>query len=197
MDFDGVDVIVEPPGHFERKQLVLRIAIVLALSILGAPVAWGFGALYLLLPLIAAAVISSRGPEGYLATAGDRVLDVIRWWVAFTGYLCFLGDRVPLEMRDYRVRIDLRPSTHATLGGALLRLLISIPVALLLCVLWWAAGFVLLFAAIGVLLGERVPSFCTRFMSFVLRLEVRLLVYQACLSDRHPFVTTSEPRPAY
>lgn len=197
MDFDGVDVIVEPPARFERKQLVLRIAIVLALSVLGAPVAWGFGALYLLLPLIAAAVISSRGPAGYLATAADRVLDVIRWWTAFTGYLCFLGDRVPLEVRDYSVRIELRPSTQATLGGALLRLLISIPVALVLCVLWWVAGFVLLFAALGVLFSERVPSFCTRFVSFVMGLEVRLLVYQACLSDRHPFVPTSQPRPAY
>lgn len=194
---DDVEVILEPPGRFSRSQLVLRVAIVVALSILGAPVAWGFGALYLLLPLIAAAVISSRGAAGYLAMEADRVLGVIRWWLAFTGYLCFLGDRVPLELRDYSVRLEVRPATHATLGGALMRLLTSIPVALVLCVLWWLAGFVLLFAALAVLFSESVPSFCTRFVSFVVTLEARLLVYQACLSDQHPFATPSEPRPAY
>ena len=97
----------------------------LALSLLGAPIAWGFGALYLLVPVIAAVVISSRGVLGYRENEGSRVLELLRWWTAFVGYLLFLTDRFPLESKDYATVRLVVGGRNATVGSAMLRLLTS------------------------------------------------------------------------
>jgi hypothetical protein len=183
---DEVRVNPDVPTRFSRSQVALRVAVVLALSVLGAPVAWGFGALYLLLPVVAAIVISSRGPQGYLESEGTRVLELLRWWTAFVGYLLFLSDRFPLEARDFSsVRLVVGGS-NATVGNALLRLLTSLPVVLLLAPLWWLAGILAVLALLSVLLTESVPPICVRYFAFVTELQVQLLVYLASLTDRYP-----------
>jgi hypothetical protein len=186
---DEVLLEVPPAPRFERSQVALRLAVVLGLSVLGAPIAWGFGALYLLLPVIAAIVISSRGPSGYFESEGRRVVEILRWWTALVGYLSFVTDRFPLQKADYdNVRISTLGAPNATVGVALLRLLTSLPVALVLVPLWWLAGLLLVVAVVTVLLSERVPEPLLRYFAFVTTLQARLLVYHAALTDRHPFV---------
>jgi hypothetical protein len=192
-----ISIDVASDTRFARSQVALRVAIVLGLALLGAPVAWGFGALYLLLPVIAAIVVSSRGPSGYAETEGQRVLELLRWWTAFVGYLLFLGDRFPLQRADYEhVRI-FTTGGSTTVGVALARLLTSLPVALVLAPLWWLAGVLVVFAAVSVLLMERVPDFALRYFSFVTTLQARLLVYHAALTDRYPFDQQNGARTAH
>jgi hypothetical protein len=186
---DEVSIEGTPVPRFARSQLALRLAVVLGLSVLGAPVAWGFGALYLLLPVIAAIVISSRGAAGYLEAEGQRVVEILRWWTAFVGYLSFLSDRFPLQEADYaNVRIRTAGGQNTTVGVALLRLITSLPVALVLVALWWLAGLLLVLAVVTVLLSERIPEPVLRYFAFVTTLQAKLLVYHAALTDRHPFV---------
>ncbi len=186
---DEVFIESTPAPRFARSQVALRLAVVLGLSLLGAPVAWGFGALYLLLPVIAAIVISSRGAAGYLEAEGRRVVELLRWWTAFVGYLSFLTDRFPLQHADYEnVHIGTTGGQSTTVGVALLRLVTSLPVALVLVPLWWLAGMLLVLAVVTVLLSEQVPAPVLRYLAFVTTLQARLLVYHAALTDRHPFV---------
>jgi hypothetical protein len=182
--------------HFSRSEAALRVAVVLTLSVLGAPIAWGFGALYLLLPVMAAIVISTRGAQGYLEGEGTRVLALLRWWTAFVGYLLFLSDRFPLEApAPSSVRLIVGGS-QATVGNALLRLLTSLPIVAVLMVLWWLAGVLAVVSVLTILLTESVPPFCIRYFTFVAELQAQLLVYHAALTDRYPLTETTSPHGA-
>jgi hypothetical protein len=184
------------PARYARNEVALRIALVVALSVLGAPAVCGFGLLYLVLPIVAAVVISSRGNSGYLETEGARVVELLRWWTAFVGYLLFLGDRFPLQRSDYAsVRIS-GAGSNATVGSALLRLLTSLPVVILLVPLWWLAGVLAVIAAILVLASETVPAPLVRYFAFVTALQARLLVYHASLTDRYPLTEAPTPHAA-
>jgi hypothetical protein len=194
---DEIRVNPEVPASFSRSQAALRVAVVLALSVLGAPIAWGFGALYLLLPVVAAIVISSRGAQGYLEGEGTRVLEILRWWTALVGYLLFLSDRFPLQTGDFSSVRVVAGGSNATVGGALLRLLSSLPVVFLLAPLWWLAGVLAVLALLSVLLTESVPMICVRYFAFVTELQAQLLVYHASLSDRYPLTETTRPHAAH
>jgi hypothetical protein len=195
---DEVSLSEAPPTAYERSQVVLRGALVVALCVLGAPIAWGFGALYLLLPLVAAVAISGRGSAGYLAVEGRRVRTVICWWTAFVAYLLFLSDRFPLERAQVAsVRVAISSGANATVGTALQRLVVSLPVLLVLIPLWWVAGVLALVASVAVLVGGWVPRPLLRYFSFVTLLQARLLAYHALLTPRHPFIDAAAPYPAH
>jgi hypothetical protein len=194
---DEIRVNPEGSSSFSRSQVALRVAVVLALSVLGAPIAWGFGALYLLLPVVAAIVISSRGAVGYLECEGTRVLEILRWWTALVGYLLFLSDRFPLQASDLSSLRVVAGGSNATVGSALLRLLTSLPIVLLLAPLWWLAGVLVVLAVFTVLLTESVPPICLRYFAFVTELQAQLLVYHASLTDRYPLTETTRPHAAH
>lgn len=193
-----VDVSIEPPSRFVRSQVALRLAVLIALSALRVPVTWGFCALFVLLPVIAAVVISSRGTEGYLASEGGAVLEVLDWWTGLVAYLLFLIDRFPLQRSDYEnVRLRVERNSRAGVGVALLRLLTSLPVLILLAPLWWLAGVVWVLAAVSVLVVREVPALFSRYFVFVTTLQARLLVYHACLTDRYPLFLGTATRDAH
>lgn len=195
---EPVQINIEPPPRFERSGVALRVVVFVALCVLGAPVAWGFGALYLLLPVIAAVSTSSRGNRGYLEAEGARVLELIEWWTAFVGYLLFLSDRFPLQRGDYAaLRVEAQLDGSSSVGTALWRLLTSLPVALVLVPLWWLAGPLEVVAAISVLVNERVPYVLERYFTYVTTLQARLLVYHASLVDEHPFFEGPRARAAH
>ena len=178
---------VAPRMRWERMQVLLRVAILIVLGFLGMSLGWALCALYVILPVLAAILISREGADGYIAGPGARVLRVLRWWNAFVAYFFMLTDRFPATEEDLAaVRFDVVPRGTPTVGSALLRLVTSLPEALVLAVLLCLGGLVWLVAAGAVLINERVPGFALRYLRFLVALQARMFVYHASLVDLYP-----------
>jgi Domain of unknown function (DUF4389) len=180
-----VDIEVVAPAEFSRLQLVLRIAFGIAIGYVGISLGWLFGLLYLVLPLFAAIVVSDRGGAAFVERS--RPLQrVLRWVVAFYGYLFFVTDRFPTDTELVELRVEIQPVGTPTVGSALGRLLTSIPATLVLAILFFASCLIAFVAAIAVLLARRYPPSLHAFQCAVLRWQARLLVYHASLVDVYP-----------
>jgi hypothetical protein len=71
-------------------------------------------------------------------------------------------------------------------GSSLLRLVTSIPSAIVLCFLSLISGVMWLISAIGVLVVAHVPDSILGFQRGVLRWQARLVAYHASLVDDYP-----------
>ena len=188
---------VDRPEKLERPHVFLRILIAVILSILGGALGWIFGLVYLVLPVVAAIFISQRGSEGYLREDGPRVTGWLRWLVAFYAYLGILSDRFPSEKPEEIVRFEVQPGGTPTVGSALLRLIYSIPSALVLSILGIASAVIWVIAAVMVLVQESYPEGLYNFQRGILRWEARLLGYHASLVEQYPpFALDTEPEAA-
>jgi hypothetical protein len=179
-----VQLEVSSPPVFERMQLLVRLAITIVLAWLGITLGWLWCVLFLVLPIIAASVVSARGADYYQETTAPRVWPALTWLLELSGYLLLVTDRVPID--DHRVRIELRPTGRPTVGSALGRLVMSIPSAIALCfigivscVLWVIAWFSILFTA-------SVPASILEFQTGYLRWLARLAAYHASLVEEYP-----------
>jgi uncharacterized membrane protein len=188
---------VARPEKFERPQVFLRILVAVILSILGGALGWIFGLVYLVLPVVAAIFVSQKGGEKYLAEDGPRVTGWLRWIVAFYAYLGILTDRFPTEKPEEIVRFEVQTSGTPTVGSALLRLIYSIPSALVLSILGIVSAVIWIIAAVMVLVQESYPDGLYNFQRGILRWEARLLGYHASLVEQYPpFALDTAPEPA-
>ena len=188
---------VDRPEKFERPQVFLRILVAVILSILGGALGWIFGLVYLVLPVVAAIFVSQKGGEKYLAEDGPRVTGWLRWIVSFYAYLGILTDRFPTEKPEEIVRFEVQTSGTPTVGSALLRLIYSIPSALVLSILAIVSAVIWVIAAVMVLVQEDYPDGLYNFQRGILRWEARLLGYHASLVEQYPpFALDTEPEPA-
>ncbi len=174
------------PERFERTQVFLRILLLIIISIVTGTVGWIFGLVYLLLPVLAAILVSNRGRERFIEEEGARVSGWLRWLVAFYAYLIILTDRFPTERPEEIVRFDVRTGGSPTVGSALLRLVYSIPNAFVFLLLGIVSVAVWLIAAVMVLMRESYPEGMYNFQRGVLRWEARLLGYHASLVEEYP-----------
>ncbi len=174
------------PEKFERTQVFLRIIIVIIISIVSSAVGWIFGLVYLVLPVLAAILISNRGRERFIEEEGARLTGWLRWLVAFYAYLTILTDRFPTERPGEIVRFEVRAGGSPTVGSALLRLIYSIPSAFVFLLLGIVSVIVWLIAAVMVLIRESYPEGLYNFQRGVLRWEARLLGYHASLVEEYP-----------
>ena len=185
------------PEKLERPHVFLRILVAVILSILGGALGWIFGLVYLVLPVVAAIFVSQKGGEKYLAEDGPRVTGWLRWIVAFYAYLGILTDRFPTEKPEEIVRFEVQTGGTPTVGSALLRLIYSIPSAIVLSVLSIVSAVIWLIAAVMVLIQENYPEGLYDFQRGILRWEARLLGYHASLVEQYPpFALDTEPEPA-
>ncbi|MCE9575527.1 MAG: DUF4389 domain-containing protein [Deltaproteobacteria bacterium] len=180
-----VHVEVETPAHFERIQLLLRLALAIALGWVGVTAGWLVCTLYAALPVVAAIAISSGGGSRYRDEVAPRIWQVLRWLLQFSAYMSLLVDRFPTD-GDVGVDATLRPTGTPSIGSALLRLLTSIPSGLVLCVLWFISGILWVIAAVIVLLGGDMPPSIAKFQRGVLRWSARLVAYHASLVEEYP-----------
>ena len=188
---------VDRPEKFERPQVFLRILVAVILSILGGALGWIFGLVYLGLPVVAAIFVWQKGGEKYLAEDGPRVTGWLRWIVAFYAYLGILTDRFPTEKPEEIVQFEVQTSGTPTVGSALLRLIYSIPSALVLSILAIVSAVIWVIAAVMVLVQEDYPDGLYNFQRGILRWEARLLGYHASLVEQYPpFALDMEPEPA-
>ncbi len=176
---------VARPQRFQRAQVFLRILIAIGmswvLSFLGV-----FGIIYLALPVASAIFLSQRNSERFLEEDGERIGQWLRWILAFYAYLAFLTDRLPTEKPQNWVRLDIVKGGSPSVGSALLRLVTSIPSALVLALMGIVSGLIWIIAAAWILASESYPQPLYNFQRGVLRWLARLLGYHASLVDRYP-----------
>jgi hypothetical protein len=177
---------VDKPPRFTRLQLLVRVLAFVVLGMLGLSLGLLFMAAYVALPVFAAARLSSRDAASYLAEDGPRVVRWLRWFAAIFAWLGLAADALPLRSPEETVRLEVEPSGQPTASSALWRLLIGLPSALVLGLLAFVGGFVWLWAALVVLIDERVGDGAFRFLAGLQRWSVRLLAYQASLVEPYP-----------
>jgi hypothetical protein len=180
-----VDIEVTPPPRYERMQLLLRVAILIALGIAGVSMGWAFGLLYLFLPIIAAVGISSQGPTGYLEKS-ETLRRVLSWFVSLQAYMLLVIDRFPVGAEAPGVHMTIEPGGTPTATTALLRWFSSIPSALLLMVFGIVSGVLCFVGALFILFTETQPAGIVRFQIAMVRWLARLLGYHASLVEPYP-----------
>jgi hypothetical protein len=184
------------PEKFERPHIFIRILVMVILSILAGAIGWILGLVYLVFPVLAAIFVSQKGSEKYLEEDGPRMTGWLRWVLALYAYLGLLTDRFPTEKPEEIVRFEVKTGGAPTMGSALLRLIYSIPSALVLGLLGIVSAVVLVIAAVMVLIQENYPDGLYNFQRGVLRWEARLLGYHASLIDQYPpFAVDTGPEP--
>lgn len=180
-----VVVEVSGPAMFERPQIVLRgVLLFLASAVLGG---FGFlGLIYLVLPAVAAVLVSQKGGKRYLEEDGPALTRALGVVVGVLAYLIILTDRLPGIDGESDVRFEVTRSGSPTPGSALLRILTAIPSAIVLGLLGFVSAVVWVLAAIMVLVDEIYASALYDFQCGVLRWQARLLAYLASLVEEYP-----------
>ena len=187
-----VQLDVNSPPRFDRIQLLLRLALAIALGWIGITAGWVMCLLFLTLPIVAVIVVSTRGAPTYLDNTGTQLWRAIGWLLTFSAYMLLLVDRFPLgESSD--VRIELRLTGQPTTGSALLRLLTSIPSGFVLGLLGIVSSVMFVVGVVTILVDGTVPPSILAFQRGVLRWQARLLAYHASLVDEYPPFSFEEP----
>jgi hypothetical protein len=189
---------VDRPAHFTRLQLLIRLVAFCALGVLGL----SFGAIflfaYLALPVFAASRLTGRDAAAYLAEDGPRVRRALHWLAAIAAWVGLISDRLPTATPAETVELEIEPTAalEATSTSATWRLLTGLPSALVLALLCWIGMFVWVWAALSILLAERVGAGAFGYLVGLQRWSIRLLAYQASLVDEYPPFSFADPPPA-
>jgi len=179
---------VDPPQRFTRLQLLIRVAAFIALGILGLSFGAVFLSAYLALPVLAAVRVSSRSAEAYVREDGPKVFSALRWFAAVSAWAGLIAEQLPSRMPEETVKITVEPTERPqpTPSSAMWRIVNGVPSALVLAVLCWVGTFVWLWAALSILVVQRVGSGAFNFLVGLQRWSIRLLAYQASLVDEYP-----------
>jgi hypothetical protein len=177
---------VEKPARFTRAQLLARILMLFVLGVIGVSLGTIFLVAYLGLPAVAAARLSSRGREAFFQTDAPRFVRVLRWYAAIFGWFGLVVEEPPTKETPENLRIEVETSGRPTPASALWRIVLGIPSAVVLAVVGIVAAFVWLWAAVEILVSERVGDVPYRILAGVQRWSVRLLGYQASLIEAYP-----------
>jgi hypothetical protein len=184
MDTSPIQLDATRPDSFDRVQVFVRLLIVSVLSSLGVQ-GWPFGIFYLALPLLAAVLLTGKDSERFIADDAPRIARALDWLFSVFAYLTLVVDRLPLGA-ERPLRVQITASGKPNPVAALLRLITSIPSALVL-VLWGVlASFGVLIAAVCVLVSNQYPKWLWEFQLAVLRWQARLFAYHASLVETYP-----------
>ena len=176
---------VTRPEKFDRTQVALRILVILVLSVLGGIIGWSLGLVYLALPVLAAVLISQKGGARYLEDRGGPAMTLLQWYLALYTYLSMLADKFPSEPEEI-ISFEVRTQGTPSVGSALLRLIFSIPSAIVLALLGIIAMFIWIVAVVSVLINESYSEGLYNLQLGIMRWHARLLGYHASLVDQYP-----------
>ncbi len=184
------------PAHFSRLQLLVRILAFMVLGVAGISLGAVYMLAYLALPVFAAIRLSSgRDPAVFVAEDGARITRLVRWFAAVYAWFGLVAEKVPERSPDETVRVDIEPAGHPTVASALWRLLLGLPSALALWLLGVIGGLVWLWAAIMVLVHERIGEGTFAYLAGLQRWAIRLLAYQASIVEPYPPFSFEEAPP--
>jgi hypothetical protein len=178
-----VQLHIERPSRTSRIHVVTRLLLLLAVGALGCSSL--YGALYLALPAAAMLLVVRDGADRYLAEDASRIVRVLRWFASAYGYLWLLTDALPTTQGG-PVDLQITPGGRPTPGSALLRVITTIPAAVLLALLGAVAGLAWIVGAMSILLTEQMPAVVADFLALTLRVQFRLVAYHLSLVDRYP-----------
>lgn len=178
-----VRVEAASPPRYERAQLAVRVVLAIVLGWFGITIGWVSWLLYLVLPLIAAIEVSTQ-PREYPARLGQPLWRGLSWLLRLSAYMMFITDRFPLGTAVVSFEVDM--TAQPTVGSALVRLVTSIPSAVVLFLVMLISGVLWLLSAIDVLVAGHVPESILGYQRGVLRWQARLLAYHASLVDDYP-----------
>jgi Domain of unknown function (DUF4389) len=192
---------VEHPPRFTRINLLVRVAAFVALGMLGLSFGAVFLFAYLLLPVVATIRLSGSGaddPGVYLRQDGPKILTGLRWFAALSAWAGLTSERFPTQDPVETVTLEVEATPHRTgaRSSAIWRIFTGIPSALVLGILSWIGTFVWLWAALSILISERVGPGAHQFLVGLQRWTVRLLAYQASLVDEYPPFSFTDAAPA-
>lgn len=171
------------PATYDRGQILMRLLVLVLLAVIGTPLGWIFGVLYLALPVAAAIVVSASGPAKWVDDVGLRLVGALRWLLGAYAYLGLLTDRFPTSADAAGVRYEVDRGGAPTVGSALLRLVTSIPAALFLWLLTIVGGIVWLIGVVSILATESLPGFVIDFQRGLVRMFARFLAHHASLVE--------------
>jgi hypothetical protein len=185
---------VDHPPRFERLQLLVRVVAFWALGLCGLSLGTVFLLLYLGLPLWAAIRLSARDPAGYSREDGPRIVRFLGWVAALMAWAGLITDRMPVYAPGETVELEIDRTAHPTPQSAMLRMVTGLPSAFILAILGAVGTLVWLWAALTIIVSERVGDGAFHYLVGVQRWAVRLLAYQASLVDEYPpFSLTDVP----
>lgn len=189
----------DSPARYDRVQLLLRLVLLAFLGIAGWSGGWTFLLLYLGLPLLAAIVIASGGPDAYRQRTAPVVIRFLRWFVGIHAYVEMISDRFPTREDELVVRFDVDASAPPSAGAALWPLLRSLPAAIVLALLSLVSGLLWIASAVTILVDRTVPESFVRFQRGMLRMFAELLLHHASVTPGPApihFDTTAGGQPA-
>ena len=189
---------VQAPEEFDKAQVLLRVLIIFVLSVFQIYNII-FGGTYLILPVVAAVLISQKGAEQYLAEAEDGPTKWLRYIMAFYSYMALATDKLPTKEPEKIVQLNVQAGGSPTVGSALLRLILGIPHAIALAILGVVFAVVWVIAAISILLSGGYPEWASTYIRGYLRWTARFCAYMAALVDEYPPFSLGngeEPAPA-
>ena len=175
---------VTPPEEFDKAQVALRVVIVVVLSILH--IGNIIFAPYLLLPVLAAFLISQKGPTQYLEKAETGPTKWLRYILGFYNYMALATDKIPTSAPEDVVDLKVETNGEPSVGSSLLRIILAIPHAIVLSLLGIIFAICWIVAAIAILTNGTYPEWVSGFIRGYLRWTARVLVYMASLVDEYP-----------
>lgn len=181
-----VTLFVDPPERYERPQLLVRLIIGAALGVVHQSLFGLFAALYLLLPAVAAIMISQHGGRGLAEDRANWIARILGWLLAFYAYMLFVTDDFPLGPSTRKVRLQLESTGQPTSGDALWRLLASVPHALVLFVLGVLSALISIIIGACVLFARQAPRGLRGYQLAVVGWLARFFAYHSSLVEAYP-----------
>jgi hypothetical protein len=184
----GVTVVFDaaPTASFKRIQLLLRVLVLVGLSMLHRSELGLLGLLYFSLPVMAAVLITQRGPVQYLESDAPWLVSLLEWVMGFYAYMLFVTDVFPLDRRHRAVHLTVNAGGAPSVASALLRLVSSLPFLLVLMVAGVGAFLVSVIGAFSILLYESYPEAMRSYQQTVVSWMAQLFAYHASLVDAYP-----------
>jgi hypothetical protein len=175
---------IQMPQEFDKAQVVLRILLIVIIAYFASWIL--FGGAYILLPVVAAIMISQQGSESYLAKAQEGPVKWLRYIMMFYSYVALATDKLQTEDPEEVVRLNVTTTGSPSVGQALLRIILGIPHAIVLGLVSIAFFVVWIIAAISILSNGTYPEWAADFIRGYLRWNARLFAYMASLVDEYP-----------
>jgi hypothetical protein len=193
-----VHYTVQRPERFSRLQLLIRFVAFIALGAVGLSFGTFFMFAYLALPVYAASRLAARDDaRSYLDEDGPRVVKVLQWFAAVCAWAGLIAETLPRSQPEEIVRLEVKATAvQPTSPSAIWRVLTGLPSALVLMLLYCVGSFVWFWAALTILINERVGHGAFDYLVGLQRWTVRLLAYQASLIDEYPPYSFSDIPPA-
>ena len=185
------------PSRFSRMQLLVRLAALIVLGMLGISFGTLFAILYVALPIYVAIRIAALGSgRDYLRGDVPRVLFTLRWFAALGAWAGLVTERLPARGPEETVSLLVEePSWEPSTGAAMLRIATGLPSALVFALRSALGSLVWIWAALSILISERVGAGAFQYLLGLQRWGVRLLAHQACLVEGYPPFSFSEQQP--